>query len=56
MTTLPNDPTPDERRIPREELTLPDGRRLVYYRFPDAAPRASPPPRPSTPPGTREEP
>lgn len=55
MTTLPNDPIPEERRIPREELILPDGRRLVYYRFPDAAPQAPQPPRPSSPPAAREE-
>ncbi len=36
----PEDP---RRRVQREEITLPDGRRLVYYRFPEPTPPATAP-------------
>ncbi len=49
MSTPPKPPEDPRRRAPREEITLPDGRRLVYYRFPE-------PPRPPAPRDpTREE-
>ncbi len=46
MNDLPRPPEDPRRRLEREEITLPDGRRLVYYRFPDPAPPdAAPEPR-----------
>jgi hypothetical protein len=47
MKDLPRPPEDPRRRLQREEITLPDGRRLVYYRFPEAAPR-DPAPEPGT--------
>ncbi len=43
MSDRPGPPDDPRRRLQREEITLPDGRRLVYYRFPDPTPPASAP-------------
>ncbi len=43
MTDLPPPAEDPRRRLRREEITLPDGRRLVYYRFPEPEPPASAP-------------
>jgi hypothetical protein len=40
--------------LEKEVVQLPDGRRLVYYRFPAAPPRAAPAPEPSAPPAGKE--
>lgn len=43
MSDLSRPSEDPRRRVQREEITLPDGRRLVYYRFPEPAPPADAP-------------
>ena len=44
-----------EPRLDKEVVRLPDGRRLIYYAFPEQPPDgASSPPEPEPPPPTEE--
>jgi hypothetical protein len=51
---IPPMATAEPERFVKEAIRLPDGRRLVYYSFPEPPPRAeAPPPAPPRLPGER---